>query len=129
MLLEDDPNSPTNPATSRFTLYVTHNGGAIWTPRVLPDNTTIQDVFFLNATAGWAVSVPGGGQLHIFETIDGGLTWRQVSTVASPGLGTPVIAFVDARHGLLIAGTGLSALSATSDGGRTWSPVMARLAG
>jgi photosystem II stability/assembly factor-like uncharacterized protein len=129
MLLEDDPNSPTNPATSRVTLYTTHNSGATWTPRVLPDDATIQDVSFLNATAGWAVSVPGGGQLHVFETSDGGLTWRQVSTVASPGVGAPVIDFVDARHGLLIAGRGASALFATSDGGRTWGPVVARLAG
>jgi photosystem II stability/assembly factor-like uncharacterized protein len=129
MLLEDDPNSPTNPATSRVTLYTTHNSGATWTPRVLPDDATIQDVSFLNATAGWAVSVPGGGQLHVFETSDGGLTWRQVSTVASPGVGAPVIDFVDARPGLLIAGRGASALFATSDGGRTWGPVVARLAG
>lgn len=55
------------------------DGGATWSPQSIPTRTDgLNDLFFVSATTGWAVS--GGGNSAVvngavLSTVDGGVTW------------------------------------------------------
>jgi photosystem II stability/assembly factor-like uncharacterized protein len=133
MVLSDMPSGTT---TARSTLYVTTDGGTNWSPRALPPGAT--GVSFALAPRG-GVSFLMGGQEgwcpageYLFATTDGGASWKRLALLPSPGS----LDFVDAEHGYLLSaasGSGIVAISpglyATSDGGRTWTPVSPHLAG
>ncbi len=115
-----DPNTPYEHAVlaaqwQRLSAGPTVGGGA-----------KQDDVFFLDAMHGFVASGPSSA---IFETKDGGATWKNIFTHA--GTYFRAILFVDAMHGFAgNLGAGLSpsitdtnVLYATTDGGVTWNPV------
>jgi hypothetical protein len=55
-------------------LFVTTDGGASWKSNKLP---VADQVYFAESDMGWAVGGPSGDQ--VFETRDGGFTWKDVS--------------------------------------------------
>jgi photosystem II stability/assembly factor-like uncharacterized protein len=54
----------------------TTDGGQNWVQITLPTTYQISDVFFVNATNGFATA---GGENYLFGTTDGGNTWTKVS--------------------------------------------------
>jgi photosystem II stability/assembly factor-like uncharacterized protein len=81
--------------------------------------SSLNDVFFLDETTGWAV----GEQSTILHTGDAGATWqRQVSPVST---GLRRVVFVDAQNGWIIGTQDWfwdekDTLLRTTDGGQTW---------
>lgn len=84
------------------------------------------DIFFVNPSRGWYGNGPDG---RLYGTIDGGDTWTLLWE--RPGTFIRALGFLDERNGFLgNVGvdyfphvTDATPLYATSDGGRTWTPV------
>jgi photosystem II stability/assembly factor-like uncharacterized protein len=91
---------------------------AQWEPLEIPKTTRYDDVFFIDATTGWAV---GGGARTIYKTTDGGVTWtlKFQSDIAPDYLRS--IEFVDAQTGYV--GSLNERLYRTNDGGETWTEI------
>jgi len=133
-------------------IWRTTDAGAHWSevdPPTLPDRRpqfwgpSGDAAFFLDAGHAWVVetgmSGPGASGLYVsvFATDDGGRQWGkgQPITLDSPSGMSPVLFFIDARHGwLLMSDTnqddieGSPILYATSDGGLNWRLVSTRSA-
>ncbi|MBI4761640.1 MAG: PQQ-dependent sugar dehydrogenase, partial [Chloroflexi bacterium] len=78
-------------------IFTTSDGGATWTRSKLPVADT---VMFSTPQIGWAVGGPAGNQ--IFQTQDGGITWRDVSPVHSANVVTVYAPYFSNGQGLLI---------------------------
>ena len=99
----------------RFDLYVTHNGGATWTPTTLvrgnADSFSAADLQHV-----WATQSNG---TSIYRTSDGGATWKSLGN-------TPEmfgeLSFVNAQNGWAIgsANNKTPSLFYTNDGGASW---------
>lgn len=106
----------------RKELKFSDTGAAFWTAGY-PKDTGITSDFAAASAEVAAVGSTGGDEAFVQLTTDGGYTWQ--TTLAKPETG-PVhdLAFVDAKHGALVAGyadLGTSKLFRTSDGGKTWT--------
>ncbi len=75
----------------------------------------IFDFHFLTAAHGFAAA----GIEHIFETLDGGLTWTLIHDSPPPNVYLRSITFVDGDNGWVVGDEGL--ILATEDGGATWN--------
>ncbi len=131
-------------------IWRTTDAGANWIevdPPELPDRQYqfwhgYDPAFFLDAGHAWVVETgmqPGGSGLHVsvFGTADGGRHWQQGQSIPlnSPSGMSPVLYFIDARHGWLVMSEtnaedaeGSPILYATSDGGLNWRLVSTRSA-
>jgi len=121
------------PPSQALTLYRTTDGGVKWT--ALPATTfPVEDVFFLDASHGWADSVSPLTGLNgevLYATEDGGATWSQVGPLpaASPmayvyGVGDHRVTFSRSSNGSLRGWyVGATQLFTSTDGGRSWHPV------
>lgn len=81
-------------------------------------------VYFLNGLRGW---VAGGHR--IYQTSDGGKTWKQSSLVVPDGLSVRNIFFVQPSIGWLVLDSSLQRnvrLMHTKDGGASWSPLISK---
>lgn len=104
-------------------LLRTTDGGQTWN-NVAPLATTIDAVYFLNASTGWA-AVPQGkdGTTQLLRTTDGGQTWQGVTI---PVKNTGQLMFIDALHGWLVTALDFNDnrnILRTGDGGKTWVNV------
>jgi photosystem II stability/assembly factor-like uncharacterized protein len=120
-------------ATTSEEIFVSHDGGASWTPvpSPLPD-ASLTHVVFVNATTGWIAAGSGeydendqltgyaGGAL--LGTTDGGATWTTLRPVEARQYGKP--AFINPLEGWItsVSMSGVS-LEKTTDGGQTWQPM------
>jgi photosystem II stability/assembly factor-like uncharacterized protein len=93
----------------------------------------------LDAANAWLVSIGAGSteatgspsdvlRYDVWRTSDRGRTWQSATVPGSYPAHTPVLSFVDAQHGYLLAGEqrfsdGITRVLRTSDGGMTWSLV------
>jgi photosystem II stability/assembly factor-like uncharacterized protein len=77
-----------------------------------PQNSTIEDIKFIDAQRGWFVTSAG----TIWRTTDGGLTWANQRKVYKWGL--TAVEFVDALNGW--AGGTYGPLLRTTNGGANW---------
>lgn len=60
-------------------LYLTHDGGATWTPLPKPSPGFLGgEMQFINSTTGWVLSAVGPAQT-LLKTTDGGQSWRQLT--------------------------------------------------
>jgi len=118
-------------------LYWTDNDGQIWreiTPQRLPTKN-LGIVYFLDGMHGWTISSDADREgskdpFYVLSTKDGGKHWQTfpIQRAAVRGvtdLFPTAIFFADAQHGWIswhwaMMNSRLSALTATSDGGRTW---------
>jgi hypothetical protein len=121
------------PPSWAMTVYRTADGGATWA--ALPATTfPVMDVFFLDASHGWAVdsSPQTGLNAELLDaTTDGGRTWSRVGPLPTPapngqifGVGHYRVTFSLQADGALVGWyTGATQLSFTTDGGHSWRPV------
>jgi photosystem II stability/assembly factor-like uncharacterized protein len=124
-------------ALGRDAIRTSADGGRTWTD-ASPCWTTVDEpsaprerrcepaaiAFAPDRATGFVVSRPIGATAAVFGTADGGATWAPVSLVSGVPDGAMSLAFPDAATGFLrIGGT----LRRTTDGGRTWGTVSARV--
>lgn len=124
-------------------LYWTTSGGKQWTDITPPgaSNGTIESVFFLDTSSGWALLASGtdGEQQPSFSlaaTTSAGTNWSVAPlTLPTLGPGYPLLGgdgwvdFVDAAHGWIMLkfatnnAVSWGIMLRTTDGGNTWSCV------
>ena len=93
----------------------TVDGGQSWVTQETGKEDILEDIFFLNASTGWAVGENG----VILHTSDGGETWKEQSSGTEETLRS--VGFADEKNGWAVGGDfGVGALLHTSDGGETW---------
>jgi photosystem II stability/assembly factor-like uncharacterized protein len=92
----------------------TSDGGATYSQQVLPNNGNVADVYFVDASNGWAVN----DNSEILNTTDGGTTWTVQYATSGPSL--EAVAFYNVLRGVAVGDSG--AIWVTKDGGTTWNP-------
>lgn len=114
-----------DPLTSAEILYayLTSNGGQTWHSWLSTGNES-----FVNPNTGWRLITLDDGQPNsLQQTIDGGLTWTTIKTIAWQ---SAQFEFTSERVGWAIVSGGTNfALVHTVDGGKTWieiKPVIAQ---
>jgi photosystem II stability/assembly factor-like uncharacterized protein len=132
----------TNGRTPGTALLTTADAGRSFQQRALPRllaQGAVPPPTFIDAQHGWLLvglgAAAGSEAVAIYQTVDGGQTWANVATSASPGTATAAagaipfsgdkvgLAFRDAMTGWLAGESGdYPWLSRTLDGGRTWQP-------
>jgi photosystem II stability/assembly factor-like uncharacterized protein len=86
---------------------------------------TIHDMFWTDAMHGWIA----GDRHLIFKTVDGGVTWRQITHPSLTQADIASVYFLDSKNGELYDETGEESIFETSDGGDTWSKSNSPLSG
>ena len=96
-------------------ILFTENAGANWNKAFLPNNakTKLNRIFFVNEKSGWAA----GGEGQIYQTINGGITWRAQSSGITQNLTD--IFFLDTAEGWAIGDGG--AILHTTTAGNVWT--------
>lgn len=98
----------------------TADGGLTWTPQASGTTEDLDDIQMVTGGTGYIA----GGDV-VLKTTDGGQTWTSVATSEAEGEG---LFFLDATTGWIVGDeTGL--IWFTDDGGATWTPQPAGLAG
>ena len=93
----------------------TVDGGETWTTQATGKEDILEDIFFLDASMGWAVGENG----VILHTSDGGETWTEQMSGTEETLRS--VGFADEKNGWAVGGDfGVGAILQTSDGGETW---------
>ena len=104
------------------TIYRSSDKGRTWfapAPQTAPFMYGVQDVHFIDAQHGWAVSPYGSaGASAIWRSSDGGLSWQLPDGGQLPS-GFFSVRFADATHGVAVGPPGVALV--TSDGGLTWT--------
>jgi gliding motility-associated-like protein len=93
----------------------TNNGGALWTPHVIP-GASLTSVSFINALTGWVLDYNFG---TVYKTEDGGTTWVMLYTNPFTGP-TYDIHFVDENYGWVQRN---DRTLFTTDGGVSWDSI------
>ncbi len=112
-------------APCRPTLFRSGDGGRTW--RALGSDVSM--ITFVDSVHGWGTNPGGigGDSQKLFESHDGGVSWKPVSLVC--GRAWPEVAglrFVDDRHGWIVCGgegsgtMGPNATYESVDGGASW---------
>jgi photosystem II stability/assembly factor-like uncharacterized protein len=133
---------PSNGMSDNFctVIYVTYDGGLTWQPTLPLKFRCVWD--FITPQSGWIWSpvphntgstAPVKGTLY--RTDDGGSSWRPVEAAKSleeyltHGEDIVQLEFVDDEYGWAIArdGRNLTQLLGTTDGGKNWNPIEARI--
>ena len=93
----------------------TIDGGENWTDQPTNIEDILKDIFFVNASTGWAVGENG----VILHTTDGGDTWQKQNGGTEEHLLS--IQFTNENVGWAVGGDfGVSVIIHTTDGGETW---------
>lgn len=135
-------------AGERGTVLLSDDGGASWRQARVPVQVSLTALRFVDARTGWAAGHLG----TILKTEDGGETWvlqidgaraaalradvlkggderaqKKAQQLLDEGPDKPFfdIEFVDAQRGIVVGAYNLA--FATADGGRSWTPLSARL--
>ena len=121
----------------RSALYVTHDGGGAWVAHPYPAIAYFDQGYpaFIDGHQGWAVAPVANAtgttsDGRVYETTNGGVSWRQVAD--NPHMDLGIVDFVDATHGWAMdtfAGRAPPLLYVSGDGGRTWTTLNPRVAG
>ena len=94
----------------------TTDGGQSWVTMETGKEDILEDLFFLNATMGWAVGENG----TILHTDNGGETWKEQGTGTTEET-LRSVGFADENNGWAVGGDfGVGAILRTADGGKTW---------
>ena len=112
---------------SRGTWVRTIDGGTTWmSGRVAgADSLQFRDVYGVNATTAYLLSIGDGAQSRIYKTTDGGANWQSQFVNDDPKGFFDCMDFWDAKRGLVIgdAVDGKISLLRTDDGGAHWTRV------
>lgn len=98
-------------------IHKTADGGKTWTRQFTGINATMTTVRFTDANNGWALGSFGA----VLRTTDGGAHWTLQSATVPDGY-APVLTAVNASTAIIQSGSGQ--ITATNDGGATWSPIV-----
>lgn len=95
-------------------ILFTEDAGMTWNPATIfgDSKTKFNSVFFINQRNGWTAGAEG----KIFQTINGGKTWREQKTGVGDDLND--IFFTDTAEGWAIGNNGL--ILHTTTGGNVW---------
>ena len=93
----------------------TTDGAQTWVTQATNREDILEDIFFLDASMGWAVGENG----VILHTTDGGESWKPQDSGTEETLRS--VGFADEKNGWAVGGDfGVGAILRTSDGGETW---------
>jgi photosystem II stability/assembly factor-like uncharacterized protein len=110
---------------SKGTVLRTVDGGTTWTAMTIPgaETTDFRDIEAFGADSALAMGISRPAK--IFRTDDGGKTWVQTYHNDAEGIFLDGLAFFDEKNGLAVGDPmdGRFFIIATTDGGRTWSPL------
>ncbi len=126
-----------DPINGRLDLYVTHDGGASWTPTPLDSRPMLQQGEYGFAASGTGITISksvtyvatGGAVARVWRSTDWGQSWEMATTPVHAGdesSGIFSIGFLDANRGLVVGGDYAQPelnegnLARSSDGGKTW---------
>ena len=128
-----------DPVDGKFLIITTSDGGKTWTevsPAGMPPALEGEGAF---AASGTCIAVEGKSNVwfgtggpngaRVFRSKDGGRTWEVSMTplVAGRAAGVFSVAFLDARHGVVVGGDytkeseANANVAVTMDGGKTWT--------
>jgi len=97
----------------------TDNGGQSWTNAFLENSSNIHDVYFPDATVGYAVGDIGlKDTLYYYKSTDGGLTWQLKPVLNIKYRTIHSVFFIDVNTGWIAGKAGN--IFSTTDGGETW---------
>ena len=104
----------------------TVDGGRRWSKIEIPHLRKIGNIILLSGQVAW-ITDHEEGDLLVFRTTDGGLSWQE-SRTSLPAEWPEIrqISFVDRDHGWIVLKRKQDAeirMLATSDGGQTWQPL------
>ena len=109
------------------TFLRTTDGGATWHAGHVPGADTLQfrDVYAVDSSTAWLLSIGNGTLSRIYRTLDGGRTWALQFTNDQPKAFYDCLDFWDPRRGLAISDAvdGRTVVLATDDGGDHWTRV------
>jgi photosystem II stability/assembly factor-like uncharacterized protein len=99
-------------------LYRTRNGGESWELRSLGEGLAFYSVRFLDPKRGLLAGLdPAAGKAVLFETSDGGDSWRRREDLPPARGFADAVALPSTSVGFI---GGLGTILATGDGGKTW---------
>ena len=101
----------------------TGDGGATWTPEILPNGASVafNAVTFASATTGWACGQDqNSGDAALYATTNGGTTWtaQTLPLAAGNGLALTSVCALDALNAYAVGQAGV--VLHTTNGGTTW---------
>jgi photosystem II stability/assembly factor-like uncharacterized protein len=109
-------------------IYTTLDGGATWTRQTSASFSNSASfpncVHFFNATEGWCMGDPIGGEFEIYTTSNGGTTWTQVpgSNIPNPVSGEfGVVGYYSAVNDTLWFGTNMGRVYRSTDKGLSYN--------
>ena len=100
-------------------LKTTADGGLSWARAQVPaEMAELEDVHFVSATHGWAITHNG----RLYATRDGGQSWAAAPQPAGASMSAQRVRFFDERNGVLVVNEGNIDTSVwhSNDGGQTW---------
>ncbi len=101
--------------TQNSTIKKTTDGGQTWVDQPTNTEISLRDIFFVDASNGWAVGDDG----LVLHTTNGGDTWKIQASGTEEKLLS--VSFADKNVGWAVGGdTGVSVIIHTTDGGETW---------
>ncbi len=101
--------------TQSSLIQKTTDGARSWVTQDTGREDILEDIFFLNASIGWAVGENG----VILHTNNGGETWTDQTSGTQETLRS--VGFADENNGWATGGDlGVGAILHTTDGGKTW---------
>lgn len=110
------------------TIMKTTDEGANWTAQLGGDPAAkgpdIKDLFFVDATHGFAVGESERGISNKLLATSDGESWRQTGTIGTEYRGYRDYAFTSPTNGVFLEGSEGGGIFHTSDAGRTWKPVL-----
>ncbi len=100
---------------ARGHVLLSDDHGVTWKQaRLVPTQTTLTAVMFLNPQEGWAV----GHDTVVLHTTDAGETWQMQYVDTEFGNPLLTVLFLDEKHGFAMGALGM--VLETGNGGRTW---------
>jgi photosystem II stability/assembly factor-like uncharacterized protein len=94
-------------------VFLSRDRGQTWSKATISAGFEwLEALTFVDASAGWLA----GSEGRLYRTADGGATWEQAYSAASPGFCD--VSFLDVFRGWAVGLDGLVAV--TRDGGKTW---------
>lgn len=119
---EEDPTPQPPPPTEDPSLNLPEERLPLLSPG---SEISMREVVMLDNSVGWGVAFADGGVGHVIKTVDGGITWGDITPPEPLNAGSswfyPVVNFSDPDHGYA-AYPGSDLVWSTADGGLNWHP-------